>query len=168
MKAEEIAGRARTLSEPVVSSLGMELIEVEFVTERGRPILRLYVDKPGGVNLGDCEGISREVEALLEVEDPIPGRYYLEVSSPGLERPLRREEDFRRFRGRLARVKLREAQEGRRRFKGRISSVASGRVTLVLEGGEEVELPLAQVAKARLEYEGEDLPGQRRERGRKR
>lgn len=168
MRGEEIAERARALSEPVVTSQGMELIEVEFVTERGRPILRFYIDKPGGVTLDDCQAISREVEGLLEVEDPIPGRYFLEVSSPGLDRPLRRAEDFRRYEGRLARVRLREPREGRRRFTGRISSVTSGNVTLILEDGERVELPLAQVAKARLEYEGEAPFGQGHERGRKR
>ncbi len=167
LRVEEILERARALSEPVVASQGMELIEVEFATERGRPILRFYIDKPGGVTLDDCQAISREVEGLLEVEDPIPGRYFLEVSSPGLDRPLRREEDFRRYQGRRARVRLLEPREGRRRFTGRISSVTSGSVTFLLEGGEQVELPLAQVAKARLEYEGEDLQGDRRERGRK-
>ncbi|MEJ2698029.1 MAG: ribosome maturation factor RimP, partial [Candidatus Sulfobium sp.] len=115
--------------------------------------VRVYIDKEEGVTLDDCERVSRALSAVLDVEDPIHSPYVLEVSSPGLDRPLRRLEDFEENVGKLARVVTGESIDGRTFFVGRITAVKNGDVRLALEGGKEIELPFEQVTKARLEIE---------------
>ncbi|BDG59398.1 ribosome maturation factor RimP [Caldinitratiruptor microaerophilus] len=146
------------LVRPVVEAMGIELVAVEYVREAGRRFLRLYIDKPGGVNLDDCEAVSRRAEVLLDQEDPIPESYYLEVSSPGLERPLRKDADFERFAGRRVRITTYSPVGGRRRFEGELLGLSEGRVRLrVAPQGkgepEEVAIPREQVASARLRAE---------------
>src|SRR3989338_6010051 len=111
-------GTIRKLIEPVVELLGYELVDVRFVVAQGRPILRVFVDKEGGVTVGDCERVSREIETLLEVESVVRERYLLEVSAPGLNRPVVQEKDFVRFAGKAASLTTTEPIPGRRNYQG--------------------------------------------------
>jgi ribosome maturation factor RimP len=134
---------------PVVSEQGLELWELEYHVRAGGGLLRLYVDSPNGVTVDDCERVSRGVSALLDESDPIPGQYTLEVSSPGLDRVLRKREHFLRFVGEAVRVETTEAIGGRKRFSGRLTEVGTDDVTIELEG-RAVSIPLASLHKARL------------------
>lgn len=153
MKIEGLEGKLMALAQPVVDGLGMELVDVAFVTEHGRRVLRVTIDKPGGVTVDDCGDVSRELGTILDVEDPIPQRYTLEVSSPGLDRPLLSEKDFIRFTGKKARIKTREAMEGRKNFKATIEAVEGGRVKVTDFDGKVFEIPLSNIDRARLEVE---------------
>jgi ribosome maturation factor RimP len=137
------------LLQPLVEDLGYEFVGLEYRSNPKNPVLVIYIDLPDGIAVEDCEKVSREVAALLDVEDPIPGHYNLEVSSPGLDRPLFNLEQFERFRGETAQVTLFAPLEGRRKFKGRILGTADGRVRLD-QDGTEVELEPNNIAKARL------------------
>ncbi len=145
----------RDVAERVVSARGLELVDVEFKRRPDGWLVRLLVDKEGGIGLAELQEVSEEVSAILDAEDPIPTAYTLEVSSPGLDRPLRHEGDYRRFAGRRARVSTDEPIEGRRRFSGRLLGVEDGAVRLKLEneGGLVVSLPLERIAGGRLEVE---------------
>jgi ribosome maturation factor RimP len=140
------------LVEPVVEDRGCELVEVQFRRETQGWVLRLIVDKAGGISLDDCAGISREVGHLLEVEDPIDRSFNLEVSSPGLDRPLKREKDFIRCLGKKAKVTTREPLDGEQVFVGLIEEVSAGNI-LLRTGKGEVAIPFDQVLKARLVVE---------------
>jgi ribosome maturation factor RimP len=144
----DVAGR-------VASARGFELVDVEFKRHGAGTVVRVFVDREGGIGLSDLQSVSEEVSAILDAEDPIQSSYTLEVSSPGLDRPLRDEGDYRRFTGRLARLSSYEPIDGRRRFCGRILGVEAGLVRLQLEseGGLLVSLPLERVASGRLEVE---------------
>lgn len=138
----------------VTADRGLELVDVEMKRAAGNLFVRLYVDRPGGIGLDDLQSVSEEVSAILDAEDPIEGHYTLEVSSPGLDRPLRSEADYTRFAGRLARLSSYEPVDGRRHWTGRIVSCENGVVTLDLEkGGGEARVPLAKVSHGRLEVE---------------
>ena len=137
------------LLEPVVEATGFELVHLELVTG-SQAVLRLYIDAPGGVEVDDCEQVSREVSALLDVEDPLPGSYHLEVSSPGLDRPLTKPAHFERFAGEEVRVWLREPLEGgRRKFKGVLRAHDQGCIRVAVDDGE-LELPLGDIEIVRL------------------
>ena len=123
----------RKLLEPGVSAMGFELVDVEVAGSRHNPTLRVYIDSPGGVNVDDCASVSRQLSALLDVEDPLPGHYTLEVSSPGLDRPLVKPEDFRRFVGEKIKVKLQAPLLGRRNFSGRLVNVAADHVVMEVD-----------------------------------
>ena len=131
--------------EPAIAGLGYELVELEF---QGK-VLRLYIDQPQGVTLEDCEKVSRQVSAVLDVEDPIPGAYTLEVSSPGLDRPLRKQADFERRAGQRARLELKLPLNGRRRFSGTLRGLEKDEVLIEVDGAL-WRLPFAQIGKARL------------------
>ena len=145
-RVEEIAGR-------VAASEDLELVEVEWLGAGNNHILRIFIDKPGGVTLADCENVSHQVGTILDVEDVIAGRYTLEVSSPGLDRKLLKPSDYERFLGRRARIKLRRPVEGRSNFAGRLAGMDEGQVSLEMEGGARVRFPLEEVATARLVVE---------------
>jgi ribosome maturation factor RimP len=134
---------------PVVSGLGLELWELEFAPRAGGGLLRLYIDSPAGVSLDDCERVSRAVSETLDVADPIPGAYTLEVSSPGLDRVLRTPAHFERFTGERVKLEMMQPVDGRKRFAGRLTRVAGGEITLELENGA-VRLPIDDIHKARL------------------
>ncbi len=142
--------------EAAVNAAGYDLVDLEFRREAHSWVLRAYIDllegEPGGISHTDCERASRSISASLDVADPIPQRYALEVSSPGLDRPLRREVDFRRFAGQRARVKLRDPVEGRRNFVGTLRGATDGVVHIETDG-REFTFPLAAIAKATLEYD---------------
>jgi len=138
----------------VTADRGYELVEVELKRAQGGHLVRLYVDKPAGIGLDELQSVSQEVSAILDAEDPIQGSYTLEVSSPGLDRPLRGEADYRRFAGSLARLSSYEPIDGRRHWRGRIVSCEDGVVTLALETeGTTARVPLGKVAHGRLQVE---------------
>ena len=145
----------RGVAQRVTDGRGFELVDVEIKKGKDGQFVRLYVDKEGGIGLDELESVSHEVSAILDAEDPIPGRYTLEVSSPGLDRPLKDEKDFRRFIGRLARISSYEPLDGRRHWTGRLTEVEEGAVTVRLESekGALARIPLAKIASARLEVE---------------
>jgi ribosome maturation factor RimP len=137
------------LIEPLVGRLGYELIELEYAPSHGRSLLRLYIDREGGVGLGDCEQVSREVAAFLDLEDPIPGAYTLEVSSPGFDRLLRTQAHFGRFVGSRVFVELKEPREGRRRYTGKLLTVDERGIELEVDR-QQVAVAFAEIGKARL------------------
>lgn len=141
--------RLTKLVEPLVESLGYELLLLEFSPQGRSSLLRLYLDAAGGVTLGDCESVSREIAALLDVEDPISVPYQLEVSSPGLDRPLTKPAHFERFAGRKARVELEVPLNGQRRFVGVIVGISGDAVRLMVDRGE-VQLAFTAISRARL------------------
>jgi ribosome maturation factor RimP len=146
--------RVRSVAGRVATARGYELVDVELKQGGGGRFLRLYVDKPGGIGLDELQSVSEEVSAILDAEDPIDGTYTLEVSSPGLDRPLKTEADYRRFVGRLARVSSYEPVDGRRHWTGRIVSCQDGFVTLALDKpAGTARVPFAKVAHGRLEVE---------------
>jgi len=145
-KAEEI----RDMLAPTVQALGLELLGVEFAPSAGNSMLRLYIDVEGrNVGIEDCEAVSREVSALLDVNDPIASEYTLEVSSPGIDRPLFGAAQFARYVGEQAKLSLRVPMEGRRRLQGRIERVEGDRVTIAEEKGE-FTVAEANIEKAKL------------------
>jgi ribosome maturation factor RimP len=137
------------LLRPLVEDLGYEFVGLEHGSNPKNPTLVIYIDTADGVAVEDCEKVSREAAALLDVEDPIPGHYNLEVSSPGLDRPLFTLEQFEQFAGEVARITLYAPQQGRRKFKGRILGAEGDQVKLALDDSE-VLLEMGNVAKARL------------------
>ena len=148
--------KLQSLVEPVVTGQGYELVDVEFKNELGSWVLRVYIDNPraeGGVGLDDCAQVSRELSAVLDVEDAVPGHYSLEVSSPGLNRPLKKEADFARFLGKKAKIRTRHpVGESRRNFSGTLVEVAGGKVKIDV-GDQVCEVPVDDVEKANLVYE---------------
>ena len=137
------------LFEPVIEDMGYELIEIEYHPNPNYGVLRLYIDKEEGILVEDCSAVSRQISAILDVEDPVPGKFSLEVSSPGMDRPLRRVEDFQRFTGEVAKIKTSMVFEGQRNFKGRISGIEDDLVIIECEN-KEVRLPVTAIDKARL------------------
>ena len=151
--AEEALEKVRALAQRVLAFAGMELVHLEMKREPGGFIVRLYIDKEGGVTLDDCAAVSRRLSVEMDVEDPVPERFTLEVSSPGLDRPLVSDRDFLRFSGRNISLTTREPIDGRRNFQGRLVGLIDGSVRLILEGGREIAIPRERIAKARLEIE---------------
>ena len=136
--------------EPAIVSLGYELVGVEYRRGgEGGGLLRVYIDSEQGITVDDCQKVSYQVSGVLDVNDPIPGHYTLEVSSPGMDRLLFRPDDYRRFAGSLVKLRLAYPVEGRRKFTGRLQGLEDGNVRLELDG-EQVSLPLDQVEQARL------------------
>ena len=134
---------------PLVEGLGYELWELEYSPGRGNGFLRLYIDAEAGIAIDDCERVSRAVSELLDAEDPIPGQYTLEVSSPGLERPLRTAGQFGRFVGETVFVETMQAVEGRRRFKGALTAAGAETVEVEVDG-KRWTLPISGIRKAHL------------------
>jgi ribosome maturation factor RimP len=152
LKFENLRQEVRQVVEPILESQGFELVDLEYQRESQGWVLRIYLDREGGVSLDDCAEISHEVGAVLEVKDLIPRAYILEVSSPGLTRPLKKPEDFNRFRNQMVKIKLYEPLEGRRNFKGTLLGVEGDRVRVEVEQ-QVYELPLQGIAKANLEID---------------
>jgi ribosome maturation factor RimP len=137
------------LVQPLVEGLGYELWELEYSPGRGNGLLRLYIDAEAGITLEDCERVSRAVSERLDAEDPIPGQYTLEVSSPGLERPLRTPGQFARYVGETVQVELAQASEGRRRFKGTLTAADAATIEVEVDG-RRWTLPVAGIRRAHL------------------
>ena len=147
---ESLEIRITELAEQVAASMGMEVVLVEIKGEGSHSVVRAFIDRPGGMSLDDCERFSKRFSVSLDVEDWIPFRYVLEVSSPGVNRPLVKDADFRRFCGKNAKVRTRFAIEGQRNFKGRIASVNEGRLGLEIAPGKNIEIALTDIEKANL------------------
>ena len=141
--------RLISLIEPLLIQLGYELVELEFAPARGRGSVRIFIDRPEGIGISDCERVSREVSALLDVEDPIPTAYSLEVSSPGDDRVLRTHAHFERFKGSRVLVELVAPRDGRRRYTGMLQEVSATAVALEVDR-QRVDVPFGEIAKARL------------------
>ncbi len=140
----------RILLEPAVEDLGYELVHIELGSQDRETILRLYIDAPGGIQVDDCESVSRQVSALLDVEDPVSGGYRLEVSSPGLDRPLVKPDHFKQFVGDQARIVMTAHVLGRKRFTGHMVEASDESVVIEVDG-ESYELPYNDMESARLE-----------------
>lgn len=141
------------LGAPVADGQGVSIIDVEMTGGLRRPTVRVFIDKEGGVTLDDCERVSRGLSALLDVEDMIHTSYVLEVSSPGLDRPLKEIADFEKSVGKLARVITKESIDNRTFFIGRIQGVRGDDVLLKVGEGEVFEIPFDRISRARLEIE---------------
>lgn len=150
--AAEILLKIKTIAEPIVQAEGMELIDIQYRREHRGRVLRLFIDREGGVTVEDCAAVSHEVEKNLDIYDIPPGPYTLEVSSPGLNRPLKKAEDFLRFRNHQIKVRTVVPIEERRTFKGRLLGCRDDLVEIEWEKGV-VRIPLTQIAKANLECE---------------
>ncbi|MFQ5428585.1 MAG: ribosome maturation factor RimP [Thermodesulfobacteriota bacterium] len=149
-QSDSLSDRLEKVAEPVLESSGLELVDLVCVTEHGRNILRLFIDKPGGVTIDDCATLSRELGAVLDVEDLLPGRYSLEVSSPGLERVIKKEKDFLRFTGRLVKIKTCEPIDGRSHFKVRLKAVRDGAVEVIDDMDKRWAIPMENIQRANL------------------
>jgi ribosome maturation factor RimP len=151
------------LVEPLLVNLGYELVDLELSTGHGSGMLRVYIDRPAGVGIEDCERVSREISALLDVHDPIPTAYRLEVSTPGLDRVLRTPAHYARFAGERVEVELVAPREGRRRFTGRLAQVSAAAIELNVDGTQ-VPLAYTDIFRARLVPEWPDTSGKGRKR----
>ena len=146
------------IAQPILESMGLELVDIEFGRVGSDAVLRLFIDKEGGVMLDDCAGLSRELSLILDVEDVIACNYSLEVSSPGLDRPLKKQADYDRFVGRLIKVRtyepfLDDSGNKRKTFVGKLDGLVGGVVKISLTEGQTASIPIERVAKANLEYE---------------
>lgn len=148
--------KLRELLEPAVRALGYELVGIEYHPSGKHSVLRIYIDQEEGITLEDCTAVSHQVSGILDVEDPVPGQYSLEISSPGLDRPLFQPADYERFRGQQVKLRLRLPVNGRRKFKGLLQGLRQDEVVIVDDEGNEVCLPLEQIEQARLvpEFQG--------------
>ena len=149
----DLVNRIGEIARPILDSMGLELVEVAYSGHGGRGRVRLFIDKAGGVTLEDCEQASRSVSVALDVEDPIRIPYVLEVSSPGLDRPLKRPQDFERVKGQRIKVRTSQAVEGQWEWAGRLQGLRDSQIVLALPEGREVRLPLDCVSVARIELE---------------
>jgi len=158
---ESTLDKVHRLIAPVLQDMAVELVDLEFKREGRDWFLRLFIDKEGGVTLDDCADVSREIDALLEVEEMVDTAYRLEVSSPGLDRPLKKPEDYERFKGRQVKVKTFEKLDpddrghSRKTFVGELLGLEAGKVRILQldKKGGVVEIPLDGIAKANLEFD---------------
>lgn len=151
-KTKAIVNQVIEVVEPLLQDLGFELVDVENAVNQGRWILRLYMDREGGVTLDDCARVSTELGDLLDVKNLIAHEYILEVSSPGLNRPLRKEKDFSKVIGQRIKVKMSTTREGRQNYTGCLLAFSEGMLYLEVDGKEAI-LPWSEMEKAHLIYE---------------
>lgn len=156
----DVVEQVRTVAARVAASYGLDIFDVQFRREAAGMVLRIQIDRPGpaataddSVSVEDCAAVSRDLSAVLDVEDIVPTAYTLEVSSPGLDRPLRTVDDYRRFAGRRAKVVMREAVDGQTFFKGRLGGVDDGRVVIDADDRRRHLVPLGIITRANLEVE---------------
>ena len=142
--------RITALAEQIAASMGMEIVLLEIKGDGNHSVVRTFIDQPGGVTLDDCERFSKRFSVSLDVEDWIPFSYVLEVSSPGVNRPLVKEADFQRFCGKNIKVRTRDPVEGQKNFKGKIAGVTEGRLELEIAPGKQIEIALMDIEKANL------------------
>lgn len=160
MSAADVVEQVRTIANRVAASYGLEIFDVSFRREGVGMVLRVQIDRAGpsataeeSVSVTDCADVSRDLSAILDVEDVVPAAYTLEVSSPGLDRPLTRPDDYDRFAGRHAKLVMREAVDGQKYFKGRLGGVEDGHVLIEGEDRRTHRVPLGVIARANLEVE---------------
>src|SRR5438093_5613280 len=160
MGTADVVERGREAAGRVASGYGLEIFDVQFRREASGMVLRVRIDRPGpaasaeeSVSVEDCANVSRDLSAILDVEDVVPSAYTLEVSSPGLDRPLRQPDDYRRFTGRRAKVVLREKVDGQSFLKGALAGVEDGAVLIEGDDGKRHRVPLGVITRANLEVE---------------
>jgi ribosome maturation factor RimP len=156
----DVVGQVRTVAARVAASYGLDIFDVQFRREAAGMVLRIQIDRPGpaataedSVSVEDCAAVSRDLSAVLDVEDIVPTAYTLEVSSPGLDRPLRTADDFRRFAGRRAKLVMRQAVDGQTFLKGRLGGVEGDRVVIDGEDRRRHLVPIGTITRANLEVE---------------
>ncbi len=154
----DVVERVRALAARVAAGYGLDIFDVQYRREGPGLVLRIQLDRPGpaatadeSVSIDDCARVSRDLSALLDVEDVVPSAYTLEVSSPGLDRPLRHADDYRRFAGRRAKIVMRDRIDGKGFFKGELKGVDGGNV--VIDDGTVHRVPLASITRANLEVD---------------
>ena len=150
MKNGSMQKKLREIAEPVLEALGYELVDVEYATGSGTAVARFFIDKEGGVDVEDCARASRELDPVLDVEDVIGSSYNLEVSSPGVNRPLRRKQDFERFAGEQIKIRTYAKLEDRKVFVGELQGIDEDDVLVDVEGVQR-RVPLDAIAKANLQ-----------------
>jgi ribosome maturation factor RimP len=160
MGAETVVDKVRAIAERVAAGYGLEIFDVQFRREAPGMVLRIQIDRPGpaageddSVSVGDCASVSRDLSAIFDVEEVVPTAYTLEVSSPGLDRPLRRLDDYRRFTGRLAKIVMREKVDGQGFFRGTIAGVEGQDVLINGDDRRTHRVPLEVISRANLEVE---------------
>ena len=160
MPSREPIEQLRVIAERVAASRGLEIWDIQSRREAGAHVVRIFIDRPGpsatpeeSVSIEDCEQVNRELSTILDVEDPLPFAYTLEVSSPGLDRPLRAAGDYRRFAGRRAKIVVREAVDNQKAFEGRLRGLEGDDVLLEAPNGRMHRLPLRLVTRGRLDVE---------------
>ena len=149
-KANNTEAKVLPLLEPIVEANNLELVDLEFVKEGVNWYLRVYIDKDGGVNIDDCEAVSRALEAKLDEKDPIEQAYILEVSSPGIDRPLKKEADFVKYQGEIIDVKLYKAVNGSKQYQGKLLGLENGVLSIEEENGNVVTFEHKDTASVRL------------------
>lgn len=150
--SKSVLNKVREITEPLVTELGLELVDVEYVKEGTHWYLRIYIDKDGGVDIDDCSAVSHKVSEVLDRENLIPQAYMLEVSSPGIERPLRKKEDYDKYRGELVSVYSTESIQGYKRFTGNLKGLIDNNVVLEFDG-QEIAIPYDLVERAHITFE---------------
>jgi ribosome maturation factor RimP len=160
MVADTVVDKVREIADRVAADHGLEIFDVQFRREAPGMVLRIQIDRPGpaatadeSVSVEDCAHVSRELSAILDVDDVVPAAYTLEVSSPGLDRPLRRADDYRRFAGRLAKIVVRDRIDGQGFFRGRLGGVDGADVLIDADDGKTHRVPLEAITRANLEVE---------------
>jgi ribosome maturation factor RimP len=158
--AGDVVEQVREVAARVAASHGLEIFDVQFRREGSGMVLRVHIDRPGpaataddSVGVEDCAHVSRDLSAILDVEDFVPTAYTLEVSSPGLDRPLRRADDYRRFAGRRAKIVMREAVDGQKYFKGTLGGLDDNEVLIDAEDGRRHRVPVCVITRANLEVD---------------
>ena len=152
-ETKKIINEVSPLAEGFLHESGMEMVDLEFQFESGRWTLRIFIDKEGGVTVDDCANVNKELGYLIEAKNIIDYHYVLEVSSPGLNRPLKKEKDFIRSIGKMIKLELARPVNKRSKFTGRLTNVREGMISLLVDDGGLVELPLREIDKARVKYE---------------
>ncbi len=152
VKMAQASEKLVAIIEPAIAALGFELVGVEYMPQGRHSLLRIYIDHEDGITVDDCGDVSHQVSAVLDVEDPIRGEYTLEVSSPGMERPLFKLEHYVRFADNLAEIRLHAPLNGRRKFKGRIQGVEGDEVIVDVDG-DELRFAIDNIEKAHLIHE---------------
>ena len=153
MVTTDVDGQIWTLTQGVVSELGYELVDIELTGNRSKQLIRVYVEKPGGILLADCVAVSRELGKRLDEKDVIENSYRLEISSPGIERPLRKIQDYERYVGHRVRIRLKGGLKGKRKIAGKLDEVEGNIVRIISKNGEKIAFSLADIAKANLDVD---------------
>lgn len=150
MENNRILEKLEAIISPILENLGYQLVDCELITNTGRMILRVYIDKDGGITIGDCSSVSRSIGDVIEIEDILKKAYSLEVSSPGLDRPLRKPEDFKRFSGSTVKLKTARPVNGRSNYKGLLEGMDGNDIVIRVDGVE-CRVPITELSKARVE-----------------
>ena len=160
MVSIDVDSQIWTIAQEVVSGLGFELVDIELTGNRSQQLIRIFIQKPEGILLSDCVAVSRELGELFDDKNVIENSYRLEVSSPGIERPLRKVQDFERYVGHRVRIRLKSKQEGKRRIVGKIVEVDDNMIRIISKNGQKASFSLADITKANLDVDwGKEFQG---------